>query len=299
MLLYAFGPDDVASTGGMKVPRHPHTGLATVSWLFEGNIDHMDSAGNWATVRPGAVNLINAGTGITHSEFSSADTTVLSGLQLWYVLPSEHRFNQPTLQSFTPKPVTGEGYSARVFLGSLLGATSPVKTHIPLTGVEFTLEPGASVEVEVPAEHEHGLVQATGAVFLDGVEIPENAIGFTPTGRTALTITAGDEPVTAVLLGGEPLGEQIVMWWNFVGRSHEEVELWHSRYMQEMGFEPASEESPAPTGQTVRLTDDLMGSTYPDGTPFPQFGEFPPNQPKPIPAPQLPNVKLRLRGEHY
>lgn len=152
----AFGPDDVASTGGMQVPRHPHTGLATVSWLFEGNIDHMDSAGNWATVRPGAVNLMNAGTGITHSEFSSADTTVLSGLQLWYALPSEHRFNQPTLQSFTPKPITGEGYSARVFLGSLLGATSPVKTHIPLTGVEFTLEPGASVEVEVPAEHEHG-----------------------------------------------------------------------------------------------------------------------------------------------
>lgn len=271
-----FGPDDVAQSGGMKVPRHPHTGLATVSWLFQGQINHIDSAGNWANVRPGWVNLMNAGSGITHSEFSSADTTILHGLQLWYALPDKHRFSEPTLESFKPEEIQGEGFTAKVFLGSLLGYTSPVHTYIPLTGVEFRLEAGATLEFEVPAEHEHGIVQVTGGITLDGIEIPAESIGFAPTGRKKLTLHAPNEPATAVLLGGQPLGEEIIMWWNFVGRTHEEIALWRSRYMQEMGFDETAE-------------------SYDDGIDLPQFGEFPPDQPSPIPAPQLPAVKLRLR----
>ncbi len=297
--LDAYGPDRVSDSGGMKVARHPHTGLATVSWLFEGNIDHIDSAGNWATVRPGWVNLMNAGKGITHSEYSSDTTEVLHGLQLWYALPDEHRFGEPRLDSYLPPLIEGEGYTARVFLGSLLGSTSPVETHIPLTGAEFRLDAGATLEIPVPQDHEHGIIQVTGSISLDGVEVPENAIGVAPTGRSALTLTAGSEPVTAVLIGGEPLGEQIVMWWNFVGRTHEEIELWRKRYMQEMGFDPADESSPVPTGETVGevLPTELLGESYQDDdTVYPQFGEFPPNQPTPIPAPQLPNARLRLRG---
>lgn len=307
-----YGPDDVSATGGMQVPRHPHTGLATVSWLFTGRVDHVDSAGNWATVRPGEVNLMNAGTGITHSEFSTADTTVLHGAQLWYAFPDHARFTPPSLESHRPEPVTGPGYTARVFLGSLLGRTSPVHTHIPLTGAELLLEPGASVQIEVPAGHEHGLLRVTGEVLLDGVVIPEDHLGYVGTGRERITVTAGDEPATALLIGGEPLGEQIVMWWNFVGRSHEEIVAWRAAYQAEMGFEAPEPGSPlAGAGSSPTQPDgvaalgapvsgerlgQLLGGAYDDGRSFPQFGDFPPDQPAPIPAPPLPTTRMKPRA---
>src|SRR5699024_5269383 len=86
-----FGPDDVAETGGMQVPRHPHTGLATVSCLFEGRVDLVDSAGNWALIRPGEVSIMSAAYGITHSEYSSPDTNTMHAGQLWYACSEEQR----------------------------------------------------------------------------------------------------------------------------------------------------------------------------------------------------------------
>ena len=306
-----YGPDDVSATGGMQVPRHPHTGLATVSWLFTGRVDHIDSAGNWATVRPGEVNLMNAGAGITHSEFSTADTTVLHGAQLWYAFPEHARFSPPSLESHRPAPVTGDGYTARVFIGSLLGDTSPVRTHIPLTGVELFLDPGASLQFDVPPGHEHGLLRVSGDVSLDGVRVPEDHLGYAGTGRERITVTAGEEPVTALLIGGEPLGEQIIMWWNFVGRTHEEIATWRAAYQAEMGFEPPHPGSPLateaaspaqPDGVTAlgapvsgELLERLLGREYDDDRPFPQFGDFPPGQPAPIPAPPLPTTRMKPR----
>src|SRR5699024_9217561 len=99
-----YGPDDVSKSLGMAVPRHPHTALQTVSWLFTGAIDHMDSAGFKATVRPGELNLMTAGYGITHSEFSTKDTTVLHGAQLWVALPEHARNMEPTFESYRPEP---------------------------------------------------------------------------------------------------------------------------------------------------------------------------------------------------
>ncbi|VXA98124.1 pirin family protein [Citricoccus sp. K5] len=297
-----YGPDDVSATGGMAVPRHPHTGLATVSWLFTGRVDHVDSAGNWATVRPGEVNLMNAGSGITHSEYSTADTTVLHGAQLWYAFPDHARATAPSLEAHRPEPVTGPGYTARVFLGSLLGSTSPVKTHLPLTGVELRMDPGTTLEVDVPAGHEHGLLQVTGALSLDGVEIPEDHLGFVGPGRTRLRIISGPDPVTALLIGGEPLGEQIIMWWNFVGRTHEEIVAWRAAYQAEMGFEAPWEDSPladagTPLGAPVSgsLLDATIGTSYRDGRTFPQFGDFPADTPAPLPAPALPSTRMRPR----
>lgn len=300
-----YGPDDVSATGGMAVPRHPHTGLATVSWLFTGRVDHVDSAGNWATVRPGEVNLMNAGSGITHSEFSTADTTVLHGAQLWYAFPEHARFSPPSLEAHRPEPVTGPGYSARVFLGSLLGSTSPVRTHLPLTGAELLLEPGASLQIDVPAGHEHGLLQVNGDVWLDGVQVPEDHLGFVGPDRTRITVTAGDEAVTALLIGGEPLNEQIIMWWNFVGRTHEEIVAWRAAYQAEMGFEVPGEDSPlaavGPSGEPLgapvsgALLDGTIGTTYDDGRTFPQYGDFPTGTPAPIPAPALPTTRMKPR----
>jgi len=279
-----YGPDDVSRTGGMDVPRHPHTGLATVSWLFEGRIDHTDSAGHRAVVRPGEVHLMNAGTGITHSEYSTQDTTVLHGAQLWYALPEAHRFSTPDLHSHRPDPVSGEGWTARVFLGELLGRRSPVPTFIPLTGVEVRMEPGAVLELDVPADHEHGVLAAGGTVHLQGVPIRSAHLGVVESGATRLTLRAGDEPVIALLLGGVPLGEQIVMWWNFVGRSHEEIVAWRAAYQQQMGFE-----APASEAEQGTAADAVQGPT-------PRFGPFPPDPKPPIPAPTLPNTRMKPRG---
>ena len=137
-----YGPDEVAGEAGMVVPPHPHTGLQTVSWLFTGEIEHRDSAGHHAFVRPGELNLMTAGRGISHSEYSTPGTTTLHGAQLWLALPDGERQVEPTFEHFAPEPVSGEGWEARVFIGSLLGSTSPVTTYSPLLGAELVLDGG-------------------------------------------------------------------------------------------------------------------------------------------------------------
>src|SRR5690349_9853263 len=140
-----YGPDDVADTGGMAVAPHPHTGLQTVSWLFSGEVEHRDSAGNHAMVRPGELNLMTAGHGISHSEVSPPTTTVLHGAQLWVALPSEARDSAPGFDHYAPPAVTGDGWEARVFLGSVLGSSSPVPTATPLLGAELRLAAGTEL----------------------------------------------------------------------------------------------------------------------------------------------------------
>ena len=163
-----YGPDDVATSGGMSVAPHPHTGLQTVSWLFTGEIEHRDSAGNHALVRAGEVNLMTAGRGISHSEVSTADTDVLHGAQLWVALPDAVRDTEPGFQHHAPEPVRGPGWEARVFLGSVLGATSPVSTHTPLLGAEIMLAPGATLDIDIDAGFEHGVLVDTGVVGVAG-----------------------------------------------------------------------------------------------------------------------------------
>ncbi|MDO5492184.1 MAG: pirin family protein [Nesterenkonia sp.] len=274
-----YGPDDVARTGGMAVPRHPHTGLATVSWLFSGAIDHIDSAGNWALVRPGDAVFMNAGRGITHSEHSTEETTVLHGAQFWYALPHEHRFVAPHLDIHRPDPVGGDGWQARVFVGELLGARSEIRPYIPLSGAELRLEPGTVLDVAVPADHEHALLRVEGDVRFEGQHLPADHLGVVDVGRDRLRIEAGDEPVLALLFGGEPLDEQIVMWWNFVGRSHEDIVAYRAAYQAEMGFEAPLDDHDGSAGTAADR----------------QFGDFPSHAEAPLPAPQMPGTRLKPR----
>lgn len=283
-----YGPDNVAASGGMQVPRHPHTGLQTVSWLFTGQVEHVDSAGNEATVRPGELNLMTAGRGITHSEFSTPETEVLHGAQLWTALPDATRHIEPGFEHFRPEPVSGDGWEMRVFLGSLGGGVSPVRTHTPLVGAELLLEPGTEWSLALDPSHEHGILLDAGELRVDGHPVPRDNLAYLPTGRTGVVLAAGDEPVRALLIGGEPLGEQIVMWWNFVGRSHDEVVAYRAAYQAEIGREPAV---PTAAGGTPEET-----GAYDDGAPFPRFGPFPDGRPAPLPAPALPQVRMRPRG---
>ncbi|MFI7741375.1 pirin family protein [Kocuria rhizosphaericola] len=277
-----YGPDLVSESGGMTVARHPHTGLATVSLLFTGGIAHRDSAGYDAIVKPGEVNLMIAGRGISHQEFSTPGTTTLHGVQLWYALPEATRHMPPAFEHHAPDPVLGEGTELRVHLGSLGGDTSPVETHTPpLLAAEATLEAGARLELELDPSFEHGVLLDAGDLSLNGAPVPVDHLAYLPTGQGSVVLEAGLNPVRLLLIGGEPLGEQIVMWWNFIGRSHEEVVAYRAAWQAEIDAEPG----PAPAG-----------GSYPDGAPYPRFGPYPDGQPAPLPAPALPTVQLRPRG---
>ncbi|MFI6645481.1 pirin family protein [Streptomyces sp. NPDC050504] len=219
-----YGPDRVAETGGMDVAAHPHTGLQTVSWLFSGEIEHRDSLGTHAFVRPGEINLMTGGHGISHTEVSTPDTTVLHGVQLWVALPDAHRHAPRDFQHHAPGAIRVDGAELRVFLGTLAGATSPVRTFTPLLGAEVLIDAGAAVTLDVDPEFEHGLLVDEGDVRLDGAPLRPAELGYAPPGRGTITLTnASDRPARTVLLGGPPFGEEIVMWWNFIGRSHQDI----------------------------------------------------------------------------
>lgn len=257
-----YGPDDVAVTGGMDVAPHPHTGLQTVSWLFTGEIEHRDTLGSHAYVRPGELNLMTGGRGIAHSEVSTPETTILHGVQLWVALPDRHREAGRDFRHHVPPvlPLADGAGEARVFLGSLLGSTSPVPTHTPLLGAELVLEPGAEARVECDPEYEHGLLLDTGAVTLAGTRLAPGELGYLGPGHGVLDLTnPGDVPARAVLLGGPPFGEEIVMWWNFVGRGHDEIvearDAWQAesdRFGTVEGY--PGDRLPAPPLPNIRLT---------------------------------------------
>lgn len=259
-----YGPDDVSQTGGMDVPPHPHTGLQTASWLFTGEIEHRDTMGNHAMVRPGELNLMTAGHGIAHTEVSTPETTVLHGVQLWIALPESATDTARNFAHYAPPTLLLDGATALVFLGSLFGNTSPVTTLTPLLGAQIDLEPGATVGFDVDPAFEHGVLVDEGLIEIDGAAgepLQRAEMGYVGLGASHLTlINRSEEPARVVLLGGEPLDEDIIMWWNFIGRTHEDIvafrEEWmaHSeRFGQVHGYEGDIQHLPAPTLPGTRL----------------------------------------------
>ncbi len=229
-----YGPHDVRGGTGMDVPPHPHTGLQTVSWLFSGEIEHRDSGGVHAMVRPGELNLMTAGAGICHSEVSTAATTLLHGVQLWVALPDSDRNTGRDFAHFVPQPHSVDSATLRVFLGELSGQRSPVHTFTPLLGAQVDLDPGARLTLDVDRGFEHGVLLDKGAVVVADMALEVADLAFQAAGCDELTlVNAGDGPARVVLLGGPPFPEELVMWWNFVGRSHEDIasyrQLWQDR----------------------------------------------------------------------
>lgn len=257
-----YGPDRVDDSGGMRVLPHPHTGLATVSWLFEGEIEHTDSAGVHAMVRPGELNLMSAGYGISHSEVSTPETEVLHGVQLWLALPDSDRNGEKGFQFHAPEsvPLPGGAGTLRVFLGELAGSASPVTTSTPLLGAEIVLDAGGETTLEVDPRFEHGALLDTETLRFEGVDLTRSQMGYAGPGRTSLTVAnPGATPARVILLGGVPFDEDLVMWWNFVGRTHEEIveyrEQWETqveRFGTVAGWS-ADERIPAPPLPNSRL----------------------------------------------
>ncbi|UMP04966.1 pirin family protein [Amycolatopsis sp. EV170708-02-1] len=256
-----YGPQDVSASGGMDVAPHPHTGLQTASWLFSGEIEHRDSIGSHAMVRPGELNLMTAGHGFAHSEVSTSDTTTLHGVQLWIALPDEHRDTARDFRHYAPPLLDLPGATARVFLGSLAGATSPVPAFTPLLGAELTVEPGATLALDVDPAFEHGVLQDIGSVTIAGAALDTGELAYLAPGAGRLElVNSGTGPARVLLLGGTPFTEELVMWWNFVGRSHEEIaeyrEAWQARadrFGQVEGYQGTTAWLPAPALPQVRI----------------------------------------------
>ena len=216
-----------------------------VSWLFSGRIEHRDSTGVRTLVVPGQLNFMTAGYGVSQSEVSVTGEDapgVLHGVQLWTVLPAEHAAVEPGFQHFEPGPVEEGGVRASVFLGALrLGGreiSSPVTTHTPLLCAELTLQPGACARLGVDPGFEHGVLLDQGELDVGGTALAAHQLAHVAPGPEELVLTTGDRGARVVLIGGPPFEEQIVMWWNFIGRSHEEVVEARERWNAEQGHDP-------------------------------------------------------------
>jgi redox-sensitive bicupin YhaK (pirin superfamily) len=242
-----YGPDDVAATAGMQVAPHPHTGLQTVSWLLEGEVHHLDSLGSDVRFGPGQLALMTAGHGISHAEQSPVShPRYLHGAQLWVALPDAHRETAPAFEHHATLPGwTSDGVTATVLMGSFGGAASPGTAYSPLVGVDLDVAAGTDIEVPLDPEFEYGLLVSSGAASVEGAPLERGAMLYLGTGRSSLRLSAA-KASRLLLLGGEPFEEHLVMWWNFVGRSGEEIadyaEQWNAesdRFGAVVGYDGA------------------------------------------------------------
>ena len=290
-----FGP----AAPSMDVAPHPHTYLATCTWLFSGRVRHDDSAGHHLDVVPGDTVLMVAGQGIAHSEYSWPDGPDLHGVQLWLGYPTDERHAERGLHHFTTGEVAHGGISARVFLGELEGevggagvaggaggagavtedanfGASPIPAPRRALAAELRMEPGASLTV--PLGREVGILVDSGSADLavgdDGATAGPAALAYTHGVVPEATITAGDDGATLVLLAGDPYGEDLLMFWNFVGEDEAAVrcarEDWEDADARARRF-GVVEGYPGFEGEPTRAQIDR------------------------IPSPPMPSVKLRPR----
>ncbi|MFI7361285.1 pirin family protein [Streptomyces sp. NPDC050149] len=257
-----YGPDDIADEPGMQVPPHPHMGLQTVSWLHEGEVLHRDSLGSLETIRPRELGLMTSGRAISHSEESPRPhAALLHGAQLWVALPDAHRTVEPHFQHHKDLPtVTAPGLTATVILGTLDDATSPGTAYTPIVGADLALSSGAEARLPLDPDFEYAVLSMSGEAEVDGVPVLPGSMLYLGCGRTELPLRA-ESDAGLMLLGGEPFEEEIVMWWNFVGRTQDEI---------------------------VRAREEWMNGD--------RFGNVRGYDGAPLPAPALPAVPLKPRG---
>jgi redox-sensitive bicupin YhaK (pirin superfamily) len=220
-----FGPARFTSGRPMDVAPHPHCGLQTVTWLLQGEAVHKDSLDSEAVARPGALNLMTSGRGIAHSEETPVrNSGRLHGVQLWVALPDAHRNDAPSFDHHAERPRVDLGPAqATVMLGELGGVTAPARTFTPLLGAELRLPPGSEVEVPLQRDFEHALVPLDAPCGGDGERLAVDHLHYLEPGRDQAVLRGGPEPSRVLLLGGAPLREPILMWWNFVARTAEEI----------------------------------------------------------------------------
>jgi len=239
-----FGPVDTRGGDGLRVGPHPHTALQTFTWPLAGEILHRDSLGSEQLIRPGQVNLMTAGRGISHSEESPGQRTpLLHGAQLWIALPEAHRHCEPMFEHYPEVPVVErDGFRVSVLAGEAFGEKAPTRLFSPLLGLDLASDGAAATALALDPDFEYGALVLEGEARIAGQTFGPGRLLYLGCGRTALEV-ASAAAVRLLLLGGTPFGEEVLMWWNFVGRTREEigrsVEDWnagHPRFGEVHGY---------------------------------------------------------------
>jgi hypothetical protein len=217
------GPGQITADRGLDVGPHPHIGLQTVTWLLEGAVLHRDSLGSEQVIRPGQLNLMTAGHGVSHSEETTGVASgALHGVQLWVAQPEPTRHTEPAFEHHPvlPQAEAGDGV-ATVLVGSYLGVVSPARRDTDHVGVELQLRPGRTT-LPLDAAFEHALIALDGAVTVDGRRLDPGHLGYLGVGRAEVALDL-DQSIRVLLIGGAPLQEPLLMWWNYVARTRDEV----------------------------------------------------------------------------
>jgi redox-sensitive bicupin YhaK (pirin superfamily) len=219
-----FGPLDVRPGAGLRVGPHPHIGLQTVTWLISGALLHRDSLGFVQQILPGQLNLMTSGNGIAHSEESPAGHTGrLHGVQLWVALPEDERLGPSRFDHYPALPSAEmSGMRVTILAGEAMGLLSPARVFSPLVGLDIELVDTGRRQIEVNPDHEHGLLVLEGRVTMADHQMTPGTLFYLPVGRSQLTLENA-EPARLVLIGGPPFPETILMWWNLVARTHDEI----------------------------------------------------------------------------
>lgn len=225
-------PDDVENPPALEIGPHPHIGLATVTWLFAGSALHSDSLGTEQLIRPGQLNLMTAGHGIAHAEqgVDTADVAIDSrtmGVQMWLAQTEVTRHGSSAFQHLGELPVADlNGGEARVLIGRLGHAVSPAEVDHPTVGLDLVV--AQRVSIPTSSSFEHGVIPIDHPVKVEDTIVDPGSLAIVPPGFRELRIETRADSARLMLLGGEPLGTRVKMWWNFVARTTEEItEAWH------------------------------------------------------------------------
>ncbi len=222
-----FGPAQFDLGSGMDVRPHPHINLATVTYLFEGAIDHRDSLGTYATIRPGALNLMTAGKGIVHSERTPtperASGSPISGMQTWLALPDGKEEIDPAFEHVAAADlpqIDDNGVTATIIMGSLWGRTAPTTQHAETIYADINMRAGSTIPIDAEAD-ERAVLVAMGQASLDGEALQTHSLYVLKPG-VPMTLRA-DSDCRVMLLGGEAFKTQRHVWWNFVSSSRDRI----------------------------------------------------------------------------
>ena len=216
-----FGPLDL-KTGELDIAPHPHIGLQTFTWTLAGEIMHRDSIGSQQIIQPGQVNLMTAGKGIAHSEESVPDS-ILHGVQLWIALPNMVRNMEPKFHHYANVPLlTHDGLTIQVLVGEFMGQQAPTKVHSPLIGLDLAANTIVDTTLPLNPQFEYGILPLIETAEIGGEVVTPDNLLYLGKGRTQLHVNM-PQGARLLLIGGEPFNEDILIWWNFVARTKEEL----------------------------------------------------------------------------
>jgi quercetin 2,3-dioxygenase len=219
------GPANYSAGNGLTIGPHPHIGLQTFSWLIEGTILHTDSLGYRQWIQPGQVNLMTAGRGISHAEESPQDVAGRFQLaQLWIALPKSESEREPSFHHYPDLPrLDRGGFRITVLAGTFAGERAPAEVFSPLVGLDLATAGGASTVLPLDPDFEYGAITLEGEVRVDGEALAPGALLYFAPGRESLAVES-QATSRLLLIGGRPFGEEVLLWWNFVARTVEEME---------------------------------------------------------------------------